>query len=379
MVQVFLCHASADSVPVEALYQRLQSRGFQPWMASLDLLPNQQWQQEIPRVLKDAEVVIVFFSRQSVATQCAVPCAFHLARETLEALPAGAIPTLAIRLDHCDVPEPFVPLPWTEVSTQEGFERIVHALQDALGPRQQLASAPSSASAWPRTLRNSLGMVCMLMPAGTFVMGASDDVADLDEQPVHQVTLTQPFYLGKYAVTQGQWEAVMGENPSAFQGDPYRPVEQVSWEDVQAFLARLHGREGGAPYRLPTEAEWEYACRAGSTTAYSCGDDPRVLGEYAWYWDTSDVELHAIGQLKSNAWGLHDMHGNVQEWVQDWYGAYPAKSVTDPLGPAMGSLRILRGGSWYDEAEFCRSAARYSASPSDRYPDVGFRLAREVV
>src|SRR4029434_679147 len=156
---------------------------------------------------------------------------------------------------------------------------------------------------------NSLGMPFVLVPAGEFLMGSADG-AD-DERPVHTVRISQPFYLGQYAVTQAQLQAVMESNPSQFTGDPNRPVEQVSWEDVQEFIRRLHAREGGAAYRLPTEAEWEYAARAGSTTAYCFGDDPRQLREYAWYSENSGGQTHPVGQLKPSAWGLYDMHGNV--------------------------------------------------------------------
>src|SRR5262249_32428411 len=156
-------------------------------------------------------------------------------------------------------------------------------------------------------------------------------------------TISQPFYLGKYAVTQEQWEKVMGTNPSYFTGDSNRPVEQVSWEDVQYFIWRLTAKEDGASYRLPTEAEWEYACRDGSTASYCFGDDPSELGEYAWYKENAGGQPHPVGRLKPNAWGLYDMHGNVFEWVQDWYGEYAPESVTDPRGPTLGSSRVVRG------------------------------------
>ena len=196
------------------------------------------------------------------------------------------------------------------------------------------------------------------------------------EKPVHTVRLTQAFYLGKYEVTQGQWQAVMGKNPSQFTGDANRPVEQVSWDDVQEFIRRLNAREGGAQYRLPTEAEWEYAARAGSTTAYSFGNDARQLGEYAWYRDNAGGKTHPVGQKKPNAWGLHDMYGNVWEWVQDWYADYAAGSAVNPAGPSSGSGRVIRGGSWGAGAGYCRSAYRGRDAPGDRDGDLGFRLLR---
>jgi formylglycine-generating enzyme required for sulfatase activity len=167
-------------------------------------------------------------------------------------------------------------------------------------------------------------MEFVLIQAWTFQMGSNN--GEPNEKPVHMVRISRPFYLGKYEVTQAQWEAVMGNNPSQFKGDPNSPVENVSWDDVQEFikrLKRLNTRESGVKYRLPREAEWEYAAQAGTTTAYSFGNDPSQLGEYAWYGENANGETHPVGQKKPNPWGLYDMHGNVWEWVQDWYGVGP--------------------------------------------------------
>jgi formylglycine-generating enzyme required for sulfatase activity len=225
----------------------------------------------------------------------------------------------------------------------------------------------------PKTLRNSIGMEFVLIPAGTFMMGSA--TGNADERPVHRVTLSKPFYMGKYEVTQEQWQAVMGDNPSMFQVDLRQPVEQVWWDDVFTFIGKLNAMEGGEKYRLPTEAEWEYAARAGSTTAYSFGDDPQRLGEYAWYKDNSGDRTHPVGQLKPNAWGLYDTLGNVWEWVQDWYGPYPDGPVTDPHGPSSGTHRLRRGCGFNNFAEFCRTANRYSV-PGYRDYFLGFRLVR---
>ena len=233
----------------------------------------------------------------------------------------------------------------------------------------------------PKTWSNSIGMQFVLIPAGTFQMGSTGRDAYDDEKPVHQVTISRAFYLGTYEVTQGQWQAVMGSNsnPSVFKGDLNLPVENVSWDDVQAFIRKLNDREGGTRYRLPTEAEWEYAVRAGSTTAYSFGDDAGRLGDYAWYAGNAGTKTHPVGQKRPNAWGLYDMHGNVWEWVQDWYGAYVAAAVPDPPGPASGSGRVIRGGGWGYYSGGCRSATRYGYNaPSDRGGSLGFRLLRTV-
>jgi formylglycine-generating enzyme required for sulfatase activity len=245
---------------------------------------------------------------------------------------------------------------------------------------------------WPKTFTNSINMEFILIPAGEFLMGSTQDEIDRlvqrygddwrkyfeRELPQHQVRISQSFYLGKYQVTQAEWQAVMGENPSSFKGDPNRPVENVSWNEVQQFIRKLNEKEGSNKYRLPTEAEWEYAARAGTTTAYSFGDAPDQLGEYAWFDDNSGNTTHPVGQLKPNPWGLYDMHGNVFEWVEDWYGKYPAEPVTDPTGPPLGADRVLRGGSCCVGADYCRSAYRRDWLPATRLDGLGFRLARSA-
>jgi len=238
-------------------------------------------------------------------------------------------------------------------------------------PTEPTAGTPTGRDIAP-TFTNSLGMEFVPIPAGEFMMGSHD--GESDEQPVHEVTISQPFYLGKYLVTQAQWEAVMGKSSSSHTGDPNLPVENVSWNDVQAFIEKLNEREHGKTYRLPTEAEWEYACRAGTTTAYSFGHDPSQLGEYAWYRGNSDSKTHSVGRLKPNAWGLYDMHGNVFEWVQDWFDDYPSGAVTDPQGPSTGSDRVLRGGSFGYNQWFVRCAFRYWYYPQNRDGGIGFRV-----
>jgi formylglycine-generating enzyme required for sulfatase activity len=236
-----------------------------------------------------------------------------------------------------------------------------------------LLTAPQAQTVLDKTLVNTIGMEFVLIPAGTFQMGST--TGDSDERPVHQVTISQPFYLGKYEVTQAQWQAVMGQNPSLFQGTPNLPVEQVWWDDVQEFIRKLNAKEGHTKYRLPTEAEWEYAARASTTTAYSFGDDATRLGEYAWYKGNAGERTHPVGKLKPNPWGLYDMHGNVWEWVQDWYQRYESEAVTDPRGPDLGTHRSRRGCAWNNAAEVCRSTNRYS-SPGYRDDFLGFRLLR---
>jgi len=226
----------------------------------------------------------------------------------------------------------------------------------------------------PERYVNSLRMEFVWIPAGEFLMGSTDGEAR--ERPVHRVRISRPFYLGKYAVTQGEWEAIMGSNPSRFRDDPRLPVEQASWEDAQEFIQKLNAQEKGTQYRLPTEAEWEYATRAGATTAYSFGDDVSQLRAYAWYDDNSGNRTHPVGQLQPNTRGLYDMHGNVWEWVQDWYGAYAAETAVDPQGPTSGSYRVHRGGSWFNDAGNSRSAYRGGGRPGACSRFLGLRLLR---
>ena len=237
------------------------------------------------------------------------------------------------------------------------------------------------------TFINTSGMEFVRIPAGEFDMGSpSDEVGRYDcEGPVHHVNIGKAFYMDRYEVTQKQWRAVMGDNPSCFTGDDDLPVECVSWDDVQEFIRKLNDTEGTTKYRLPSEAEWEYACRAGTTTRYSFGDDESELGDYAWYDDNSNDKTHPVGQKKPNPWGLYDMHGNVWEWVQDcWHSNYNG-ALAD--GSAWvysckydGADRVYRGGGWFGDSRGCRSAIRddRGCGCGVRCVDLGFRLVKEV-
>ena len=216
----------------------------------------------------------------------------------------------------------------------------------------------------------TLGAKFVLITAGTFQMG--------DSGKQHQVTISRPFYIQTTEVTQGQWKKVMGSNPSNFSGcGDDCPVEQVSWDDVQDFIRKLNSMEGTDKYRLPTEAQWEYAARSGGKAEeYAGTSSESSLGDYAWYSANSGSKTHSVGQKKPNGLGLYDMSGNVWEWVQDWYGDYPSGSVTDPTGPSSGSDRVSRGGSWYADPKYCRSAYRSYSPPDARGSYLGFRLSR---
>jgi formylglycine-generating enzyme required for sulfatase activity len=220
---------------------------------------------------------------------------------------------------------------------------------------------------------------------GTFTMGSPTNEVDrfYDEGPQTTVTISRGFWIGRYLVTQGDYISVVGSNPSYFQGDTTLPVEQVSWYDALNYCALRTQKEGAAgliptnyAYRLPTEAEWEYACRAGTTTRFYYGDDPGYsnLMNYAWYADNSGGMTQPVGQVLPNPWGLYDMNGNVWEWCQDWYGPYPGGIALDPQGPLFGSSRAIRGGSWDFNSTNCRSATRNYRYPNYRFYNRGFRV-----
>lgn len=225
-------------------------------------------------------------------------------------------------------------------------------------------------------LGKGLKLEMVLIPAGKFIMGTPKKKADNDDENQHAVTLTKPFYLGKYEVSQDQWENVMGKNPSRSTKGAKLPVTNVSWKDCQEFIKKLNAKTDGG-YRLPAEAEWEYACRAGTTTAHSFGD--KITKSDANYNYSMGGQTHlvvAVGSYKPNAFGLYDMHGNVFEWCEDVRGKYPAGAATDPKGPATGYHRILRGGSFNNFDTYASSSNRFSGDPTFANVYVGFRLAK---
>ena len=233
----------------------------------------------------------------------------------------------------------------------------------------------------PDTTINSIGMELVLIPSGSFRMGGDKKLeqAEDHETPRHLVKISKAFLMGKYEVTQAQWSEMMNNNPSEFKDD-IRPVERVSWNDVQVFIQRLNTQEETNKYRLPNEAEWEYAARAGSENSYGFGGDANILSQYAWYRKNSEGETHPVGQLKPNAWGLYDMHGNVHEWCQDWFDRkyYSQSPSNAPLGPSSGLAKVLRGGDWGSDGWYCRCASRSLSSPDRRSNRLGFRLIRMV-
>jgi formylglycine-generating enzyme required for sulfatase activity len=247
--------------------------------------------------------------------------------------------------------------------------------------RRQAEYAKSTGLPIEQTVDLGRGMELemVLIPPGEFQMGSPADESgrDSDEVP-HLTTLSKGFYLGKYSVTQAQWDAVLGSNPSKFKGR-HHPVDQANWDACQALIKQLnaallppitdHRSPVTAAFRLPTEAEWEYACRAGTCSAYA-----GILDEMAWHDGNSGAITHAVGQKNPNAWGLYDLHGNVWEWCADGYHNYPACAVTDPVGIESGRHRVIRGGSWISDSRDCRSAERNWRIAENRNDDIGCRL-----
>lgn len=224
-------------------------------------------------------------------------------------------------------------------------------------------------------ISNSIGMQFVFIPPGEFNMGSNESYS---AKPAHKVKISKPFYLGKYPVTQREWKAVMGSNPSYYRGNNH-PVERVSWNDVQEFVKKLNEKEDAYKYRLPSEAEWEYTCRAGTTSKYSFGEGESILDEYVWYTKNSQNETHPIGQKKPNVWGLYDMHGNIWEWVQDeWHDDYSG-APTDGNAWETGncSKRVEKGGGWFSCASHCQSSFRDKDHSQYKSDDIGFRLLME--
>jgi sulfatase modifying factor 1 len=281
-------------------------------------------------------------------------------------------------------PDEIIPSRRNELTRYAGGSPVIKRMVNDLialarknGEQAPATLGPTVGSPWTVP---DLSLDMLWVKPGTFEMGSPEDEEDReDDETLHEVTLTSGYWLGKHLVTQAQWEKVMGDNPSEFEG-VNRPVDGVSWTDVTSFCEKLTERESkagrlpaGMEYQLPTEAQWEYACRAGTTTAYAFGDS---LTEKDANFDENVDETTDVGKYPANPWGFHDMHGNVDEWCADWYGEnYPTGNMTNPTGPAVGSRRVGRGGAWINSADFARSADRFRFVPALSYNFLGFRLS----
>ena len=300
--------------------------------------------------------------------------------QVLERIPYGSL-TVNLQPSDASVTFPDLALRYRPgVRLPEGVHRVV-VKREGYGEERRTVnvSGPTRVRIALERVRKAVksrkfdGMEFVWIPAGQFRMGSTSRLAYQDEKPVTRVRITEGFFLGKFEVTQGQWEAVMKKNPSHFKEcGKDCPVESVSWKEVQNFLRKLNAKSGRKRYRLPTEAEWEYAARAGTTGDYY----DQNLDIIAWHGGNSEGSTHPVGRKTPNGWGLHDMLGNVWELVEDRYGDYPGGTVNNPRGPGSGSLRVNRGGSWYNYARSCRSSFRNRYRPGNRNEGLGFRLLR---
>jgi formylglycine-generating enzyme required for sulfatase activity len=384
-LRIFLCHSSGDKPEVRNLYQRLSSDGFDPWLDEEKLLPGQEWEREIAKAVKTSDVVIVCLSHKAINKSGYVQKEIKFALDKAEEQPEDTISLIPLKLEECDVPERLQRWHWVNLFEEEGYERLMSSLRlraETITPgsdsEPNLILRPEEVTYVEKneTFINTIDMEFVLIQPGEFDMGSRRYD---DEGPVHHVTISEAFYLGKYEVTQKQWHEVMGYNPSYFKGDDL-PVENVSWDDVQEFIKKLNKKENTHKYRLPSEAEWEYAARAGTTTRYSFGDDDSKLGEYAWYSENSGDKTHPVGNKGANPWGLYDVHGNVWEWVQDeWHNTYNgAPADGSAWEDGVSASRVFRGGCWIYSARSCRSAGRISDVPGFRIHGLGFRLLQEM-
>jgi formylglycine-generating enzyme required for sulfatase activity len=390
MSDIFVSYSKADRGKAEDIAAALKQQGYSVWW-DRRILPGETLDTVIETALDAAKCVIVLWSRTSVASK-------WVKAEASEGDRRGIL--VPVLIDDVQIPQ--IPLAFRHIQAADlrdwdgtlphpEFDNLLKAVARILGRPQAVQPGQK-----PKEVRdaatekvhssidereklanqgNSIGMKFTLIPAGEFFMGSEEHNR---AKPVHTVKITNPFFLGTYPVTQREWKAVMGDNPSRFMGDNL-PVENVSWREVLEFTRKLNAKEGTDKYRLPSEAEWEYACRAGTTTRNSFGDSESKLGEYAWFKENSGDKTHPVGQKKPNSWGLYDMHGNVWEWVQDtWHDSYEGAPTDGSAWEGFGSYRVVRGGCWEFGAGNCSSASRTYDDPDRRNSDLGFRLVRSA-
>ena len=371
--EIFLSYSSSDRKKAQLVAEKLKAQGYSVWW-DRKIPPGHKFDTFIQEKLNQAKCVIVLWSKDSVDSDWVKEEASDgVNRDILiPVLIYDILPPLGFRrIQAAKLVD------WEGASSYPEFETLLESVAEKLG-KKSVTEKPKKqkAKVEPKTITNSIGMQFKLIPIGEFMMGSEE----FDwSKPVHTVKIRTPFYLGIYPVTQREWKAIMGNNPSEFNGNDL-PVESVSWNEVQDFIKKLNEKEGTNKYRLPTEAEWEYAARAGTTTRYSFGDDDSELGEYAWFDKNSDDKTHPVGEKKANPWGLYDVHGNVWEWVQDeWHNTYNGAPIDGSAWrDRVSAFRVSRGGGWIRYARFCRSAHRSDNAPDKRYHFLGFRLLQEM-
>jgi formylglycine-generating enzyme required for sulfatase activity len=383
MSEIFISYSNKDRDKAKDIAEALKRQGFSVWW-DRSILPGETFDAVIEEALDAAKCVIVLWSRTSVSSK-------WVKTEASEGDRRGIL--IPVLIDDVKIPLAFRRIQAADLRDWEGklpypgFDNLLKAVAGILGrPVQPGRRTNEVKNVAPEKVHisieepekiaeqsSSTGMKFTLIPAGEFYMGSEESD---DEKTVHKVKINNAFYLGTYPVTQREWKAVMGDNPSHFKGDDL-PVEKVSWDDVQKFIKKLNEKEGTGKYRLPSEAEWEYACRAGTTTRYSFGNSESKVGDYAWHLKNSGDKTHPVGQKKPNSWGLYDMHGNVWEWVQDeLHDSYDGAPTDGSAWEGNGAVRVNRGGSWGAIAPYSRSAERGSFVQSGS--SLGFRLLREL-
>jgi len=374
---VFVSYAHKDGHLVYPEIKGLHESGVRIWFdGGID--PGNEWPEDIGKALLKAQMFLVFITPSSVESQ-------NVRNEINFAINKKK-PFLAVHLQETQLPVG-LELRMGDIQailkyrmTEENYNKkllytfsaiLKHQKTEENYNKKLLSTFPESVVEEQK--KTEIEMV--LIPAGTFLMGSPEsEEVRLDNETQHEVTLTNPFFMGKYPVTQEQWESVMENNPSVRTKGAKLPVTDVSWEDCQEFIKKLNDKTKGS-YRLPTEAEWEYACRAGTSTAYSFGDN--ITPKDANLSQSKIDKPVAVGSYKPNAFGLYDMHGNVFEWCEDWYEDYPEGAATDPKGPATEEFKVLRGGSFFHlNVLTARSFMRVFQRPTYRRDFVGFRLAR---
>ena len=438
-IQIFLAHASEDKPAVLALYNRLKQAGYKPWLDKKDLIAGQIWRDEIPKAIKASQIFLACLSAKSANKQGYIQRELRIALDTLGEMLPGTIFFIPMRLEECEIPD----LRLAEVGLnlrdihrldyweEDGFEQLERAIgyQFKLEPEEpkqllsvfnfevvgvnakgeQIRKESKQSQYFREDLGSDITLEMVAIPGGTFTMGTEDEEIERlvkklrwegfrRERPQHEVTI-KPFDLGKYPITQAQWKAIadrqdlkvekdLNHNPASSKDrsdSDRRPVEKVNWYDAVEFCARLSKLTGGE-YRLPSEAEWEYACRAGTTTPFYFGET--ITGELANYCASNTYAEQAkgeyrpdttpVGQFPPNAFGLYDMHGNVWEWCADtFHGNYDGAPTDGSVWVQNGNDNSspLRGGSWFDNPYYCRSACRLNYLRRDfGYYHVGFRV-----
>jgi len=375
MSDIFLSYKSEDSEKAQKIAEAIEKKGYTVWWDRI-IPPGRNFDDVIEEELESASCVVVLWSRESVTSEW-VRLEAHNGKKRKILVPIlieDVTPPFAFQLMEAAKLKD-----WDGISLHHEFNLLIQSVGRILGrpaPMDSRRPEQGKERIEEKTVVNSIDMKFALIPEGKFVMGSEEFEWS---KPVHTVKIRTPFYLGIYPVTQREWKAIMGNNPSQFNGNDL-PVESVSWNEVQDFIKKLNEKEGTNKYRLPTEAEWEYAARAGTTTRYFFGDDDSKLVEYAWYSENSGNKTHPVGKKKANPWGLYDVHGNVWEWVQDeWHDTYNgAPNDGSAWEDGVSASGVARGGSWHVYARYCRLASRHGNDPGDRDRILGFRLLREV-